>query len=54
MKKETLLILIYTGVVAALVISIKLAQACTAPDQPVHNTLVADCGDPTPGPGAGE
>ena len=54
MKKESVLVLVYALVVFALVASVKVAQAYRFNSQPAQTTLLADCNDVTPGPGAGE
>jgi hypothetical protein len=53
MKKGTLLILIYTVVVIALITSIKLAQA-NSTNRSHHETLVAGCDDNNNTTSAGE
>jgi hypothetical protein len=53
MKKGTLIILAYTVIVVALVVSVKLVQTYVTHSQTTHTSLLADCGDPpvTPSPG---
>ena len=50
MKKGTLLILVYTVVIAAIIGSVKLAQYCTAHNQTTPEIRVASCDDPPPTP----
>jgi hypothetical protein len=54
MKKGTLLILTYTLVVVALVVSVKLVQIHAIHNQATHEALIADCNDPNPGPTSSE
>ncbi len=54
MKKGTLLILVYTMAIGALVVSVKLVQVVVNHSHIAHETLLADCGDPLPDDSPGE
>jgi hypothetical protein len=54
MKKGTILILSYTLVVVALVVSVKLVQTYATHSRATHESLLADCGDPPVWPNPSE
>lgn len=54
MKKGTLLVLVYAGVVTALVVSVKVAKTYVTRNSTPHAALIADCGDPPPPTPGGE
>lgn len=48
MKKGALLILVYTMVVVALVVSVKVAKTYASHKTASHEAMVASCDDPPP------